>query len=500
MNDLYNLAAGVVCAGFKGTRAADVDERLKTTPFAGFILFARNIETLQQTRDLVSALQQTDGTGLKRLVAIDQEGGRVARLRDGVEEVPSMMALSATGDLNLAQRAGQQMAFDLRRIGVNVDFAPVLDLALYQKNTVIGARSFGDDPRRVARFAGAYADGLESAGVAATYKHFPGHGSTDVDSHLDLPVIDLDEKTLRERDLVPFMELLPSAQAVMTAHIVVSAIDPGRAATVSRALLTGVLRNDARFKGVCFTDCMEMDAIARGIGSTAGAVQALSAGADCVLVSHSIDLALRIVRAICDAVESGALDRKRLQEAYDRVAAMRMRVPDPMRVDAMPPHPGIGREIGRRAVTQLRGCASADAASSIVVSFEGTTTEGVQGTHTYHAAFDVPHLEQIRLPLEPRPDDVAGALRDLQARGRRPIVLMRRAHVYGAQLQAVRDIIAAFPDALVVSTREPYDAFLIAQAQNVLCTYGDDTPSMQGLGDVIFGGSEPSGRLPLEAA
>lgn len=498
MNDLERLAAGVICVGFKeGTKPEDLDERLVNVPFAGYILFARNVESVEQTAALCAALQKHDD-GVPRIIAIDQEGGRVARLRSGVEELPAMMAVAAAGSEDLAQRAGAQMGYDLRRAGVNLDFAPVLDLALFEKNTVIGARSFGDDPHEVARFARAFARGLRDSGMLPTYKHFPGHGSTDVDSHLDLPVIDLDEDVLRERDLTPFRLLLADAPAVMTAHIVVNAFDRERAATISRVVLGDLLRDACAFEGVCFTDCMQMDAIAKGIGSVPGGVEAIRAGADCVLVSHSIEVALETIDALVKAVESGTLDRARLEEAYGRVARLRRQAQqhNARPPASAPPYPGIGREIGRAAVTAIRGDAHAEAASSIIVSFEGTTTEGVQGTHTFHATLEQP-VQTVRLPLEPSGTDLERALHAVQQSGKRPIVLMRRAHIYDAQRIAIDRILEAAPDAILVSTREPYDAFKFPLAKTVLCTYGDDAPSIQGLGDVIFGGAPAAGRFPL---
>jgi beta-N-acetylhexosaminidase len=494
MTDLRALAAGVLCVGFEGTRIQpEFEAQLRQTPFAGLILFARNIESLAQTRALTDSIREILPDPI---IAIDQEGGRVARLRDGVEELPAMLALAATGDSALAERAGAQLAFDLRRAGVNVDFAPVLDLALYKMNTVIGARSFGDDPQQVVQFAGAFARGLRAQGIVATFKHFPGHGSTAVDSHLDLPFIDLDEAAFRSRDLVPFAALLPDADAIMTAHIVVRSLDLDAPATLSHKILTGLLRDELRFPGVCFTDCMQMDAIAKNVGSAEGAVAALVAGADCVLISHDYNIAKESIDLIVDAVAEGRLSAERLQEAFRRVQTLRLKLQPPLALDAAPPYPGVGNEIGRRAVTLIRGSAHADAASSIVVTFEGTTVEGVQGMHTEHAALahDVP---QIRLPLEPEANDVERAIAKLRESGKRPIVLMRRAHVYAPQHAAVQRIVDAFPDALLVSMREPFDAFDIVGAQNVLCTYGDDKPSVSGLAEVIFNGAAPSGRYPL---
>jgi beta-N-acetylhexosaminidase len=246
---------------------------------------------------------------------------------------------------------------------------------------------------------------------------------------------------------------------------------------------------------------MQMDAIAKGVGSTEGAVQAVIAGADCVLISHRIDLALESIDRIVEAVESGRLSRERLQEAYGRVQALRAKLQRPLPLDAPAPYSGVGREIGRRAVTVLRGSAEAHAPESIVVSFEGATTDGVQGLHTEHASLaggkDVPEL---RVPLDPSAEQIDALVAELRKRAKRPIVLMRRAHVYARQAAAVRALLEAFPNALLVSTREPFDAFMFDRARDVLCTYGDDKPSIEGLSDVLFGGAPVQGHFPLEIA
>ncbi len=497
--DLLDTCASVVCLGFDGTDSAHLDPRLFEYPFAGYILFARNVVDVSQTRDLTQALQQ-GANGKPRIVAIDQEGGRVARLRAGVEQLPPMMAVAAANDPQLARRAGAQMGFDLTRAGVNLDFAPVLDLALFEKNTVIGARSFGDTPQRVIEFAKPFAQGLRDAGIAYTYKHFPGHGSTEVDSHLDLPVIDLDRDVFLERDVVPFQALLADAPAVMTAHIVVHAFDPQRAATISHTVLNELLRERCRFDGVCFTDCMEMDAIAKGVGSVQGGVAAIAAGADCVLVSHTLEIAIETVRALAKAVEDGRLEMSRLQQASARVNRLRSEIAQRRALQDEAPYRGIGREIARRAVTVIRGQASARASESVAVSFEGTTIEGVQGKHSQHAAIPTADLQTLRLPLEPGAAGVDATLADLRTIAKRPIVLMRRAHIYRSQHQAVKRILNEYPDALVVSTREPYDALTLPQARHLLCIYGDDQPCMEGLADVIFGGEPARGVLPVHYA
>lgn len=498
MSELRELAAGVVCGGFDGSHVTpELRQFVKEVPLAGFVVFGRNVRSLPQVRELTDQFREIIGSPV---LAVDQEGGRVARIREGVEEIPSALAIAAAsgGEDELAFRAGSQVAFDLRRAGLNLDFAPVLDLALEPMNTVIGTRSFGDDPRSIARLGGVFARGLQDGGVVATFKHFPGHGSTEVDSHLDLPVIDAPETLLRSRDLLPFATLLPGARAVMTAHIVTRAFDSNEPATLSPRILTGLLRDELRFSGVCFTDCLQMDAIAKRTGSERAAVKALAAGADCVLISHDLELARRSVEAIERAVQDGTLARDRLQEASERMRRLRASLQPPLPLDSRAPFAGIGRKIGARAVTVIRGNAQAGERNS-VISFESATVEGAQGAHDRHTPLSAFHgLREVILPLDPSEDRVEEAVRETGSGA--PIVLMRRAHVYPRQKAAIDRILAARPDALLVSLREPFDAFEFPSARDVLCTYGDDAPSIAGLADVLFGGRRPQGTFPLHGA
>ena len=257
---------------------------MQRVPFAGYILFARNLEDVAQARALTDALREK--ASIPPIVSIDQEGGRVMRLRAGLEAIPPMMALGALADAERAFEAGEALAHDLRRVGCTHDFAPVLDLALDSRNTVIGTRAFGSSGELVARLGGALARGLESGGITATFKHFPGHGATASDTHVGPARLDSDEATLRTRDLAPFAATLGDGVAIMAAHVAVPAIDGERPASLSRRFLTGILRNQRGFAGVCFSDCMQMDAIAHGVGTVRGVTEAIAAGADRALVSH----------------------------------------------------------------------------------------------------------------------------------------------------------------------------------------------------------------------
>ncbi|MGB6985976.1 MAG: beta-N-acetylhexosaminidase, partial [Candidatus Aquilonibacter sp.] len=296
-----DLACGVIVTGFS---------KRPTRPFAGYILFSRNLEDAEGARALTDALR-VDAEPAP-IVAIDQEGGRIMRLRNGVEPLPAMMALGAVADVGLAEDAGATLAHDLRRIGCTLDFAPVLDLALDARNTVIGTRAIGTSTELVTRIGGALARGLERGGITATFKHFPGHGATAFDTHLGGARLDADEATLRGRDLVPFRACARDEAAIMVAHVAVPAIDGDRPASLSRRFLTSLLRDEWHFGGVSFTDCMQMDAIAKSVGTVRGVVEAIAAGADCALVSHDPDLAFEAAQHLAQAVERGEVPLERL--------------------------------------------------------------------------------------------------------------------------------------------------------------------------------------------
>lgn len=480
MNDVAELARGVILTGL-----TDIPTSHEHAGFAGYVLFSRNGASVAELRFFTDMLR-AEYLNAAPIIAIDQEGGTVARLRDGVEAIPSMMALGAAADLELTRRAGEQTAFDLRRAGCTMDFAPVLDLALDPHNTVIGTRSFGDNPPKVAAQGLAFARGLQRGGIAACFKHFPGHGATSVDSHRALPVLDIDETTLLERDVAPFAAVAREASAFMSAHVLIPSLDSQRPATLSRHIATDLLRSKLGFEGVLVTDCLEMDALA-GLGPVESAIEALNAGADLLLFSHHVELALAAATAIEAAVEEGRVPMQRLQQAHARVARLRQASP-PLPLDAFAPHPNVGREIGRRAITLVRGVPEADPVASFAVSFGGDV--GLLQR-------EAPALEGLSAPLDPSAADVDHVLASLAQSERRALLLARRAHLHPAQAGAIATILHGNPDAVVVSQLEPFDLPLFGAARHLLAAYGDDLASVGGLADVLFGSSMPTGQLPV---
>ncbi|WP_405916157.1 glycoside hydrolase family 3 protein [Streptomyces sp. NBC_00728] len=317
-------ALTVLQPGFTGTTAPDWLLRRLGEGLASVGLFGRNIASPDQLASLTAQLRaERDDV----LVAIDEEGGDVTRLevRTG-SSFPGNHALGAVDDVELTEAVAHELGRRLAACGVNLNWAPSADVNSNPSNPVIGVRSFGADTGLVARHTAAYVTGLQAAGVAACTKHFPGHGDTAVDSHHALPRIDADLSVLQSRELVPFRAAIAAgSRAVMSAHILVPALDPDRPATLSRRILTGLLREELGYDGLIVTDGMEMQAIAATYGIERGSVLAIAAGADAICVGGGLaddDTVRRLRDALVSAVRAGELPEERLADAADRVRAL----------------------------------------------------------------------------------------------------------------------------------------------------------------------------------
>lgn len=296
----------------------------------GVVLMGRNVGPPDQTRTTIAHLQaRAKAQGLPPLfVAVDQEGGRVQRL--GPPHYPAHPAARVVGDTQdpeQARAAARRVGAGLREVGFNWDFAPVLDVNNNPKNPVIGDRAYGSDPALVAAMGAAAVRGFqEDAGILACGKHFPGHGGTDTDSHHALPRIGLGRARLEAVELVPFRAALAAGlSAVMTSHILFPALDAHLPATLSPAILTGLLRRELGFQGLIITDDLEMKGVADGWGAAEAAVLAVWAGADVLLCCHKGETQREIQRALVEAVETGRLSEARVDESVARIAAAKAR-------------------------------------------------------------------------------------------------------------------------------------------------------------------------------
>jgi beta-N-acetylhexosaminidase len=325
------------------------DERavLANEPVAGLCLFARNVPDRARARDLVADARAAAGRPL--LVTIDQEGGGVVRLTDGAIP-PAAMALGAVDDVATTEAVAAATARSLRAIGVDVDFAPVADVALDPRNPVIADRAFGADPALVGRHVAAFVRGLQGAGVAATLKHFPGHGDVAVDSHLDLPRLEVDRDRLERVEWAPFRAGIEAgAAAVMTAHLLVPALDPERPATMAPAAIAA-LRTALGFDGVVFSDALNMRAIADRWPAPEAAVRAVAAGVDAPLLCGPLAEHVAVLAALADAERDGRLDPTALAASRARLAHLAAAYPPDPHPEDTEADRALMAAVARRAV------------------------------------------------------------------------------------------------------------------------------------------------------
>ncbi len=325
MGSLERQCAGLFMVGFPGTTPDAEVRGLIDDGIFGAILFKRNIETPAQTAELIRALKSHAGRPF--VLSVDQEGGRVARLRGApFTTLPSMRDIGKSRDAMLAARVGQLLAYEVRALGFDWDFAPVLDVDTNPKNPVIGDRALHQDALEVARLGVALAQGMETGGVASCGKHFPGHGDTAQDSHLALPRLPHDLKRLRDVELVPFAAFAKARlSSLMTAHVIFEALEPGVPATMSKAVLHGLMRMELGFQGVLVSDDLEMKAIAEHYSIEQAVVDGVNAGVDLFLVCHSAKVQRAAIAALVKAVQDKRVSQARIDEALGRLEALARR-------------------------------------------------------------------------------------------------------------------------------------------------------------------------------
>lgn len=309
--------AQTVMTGIPSTRMTDRTKRLVTRHAGTVVLMGHNVADADQVLRLTRALRRN--APKRMLVAVDEEGGRVARLgqKGIVTHIPSARTLARTRTADEIRRIGRRLGKQMLAVGVDWNLAPVLDVADADRNTVIGDRSYSGDPAIVARAGGAFARGLRSAGVKTTGKHFPGHGRTTVDSHETLPTITASLSQLLRRDVRPFKETLPALDSVMSAHVRYTALDKSKPASLSRAA-TRLLRERLGYNGLLITDALEMGAITSQRSIPQAAEQALRAGADVLLVGD-FRATGRVTDRVAGAVRRGRVSAARLDAAAARV-------------------------------------------------------------------------------------------------------------------------------------------------------------------------------------
>jgi beta-N-acetylhexosaminidase len=477
--------------GFMGTRpSSELVHLLRDRHVGGVILFFRNIEEAERLTELTQSIQELARRPL--LLSADQEGGSVLRVRKGATLLPSAMGIGRLGE-EAVRETGRICGEEMRALGLNLNLAPVLDINT-PDNPGIGIRSFGERATDVARLGRAYVEGIQGAGVLACAKHFPGKGAAKLDAHLDLPTIQKSIQDLEAEELVPFRACIDAGvAATMTSHCVYRGIDE-KPATLSRRMLTQLLRQELKFPGLLITDDMEMGAITRYLDGSQAGVASFAAGADIILVCKSHAVQEATLDAIIAAVKSGEIPMERLEESFTRIqqAKARFLPRDPRPISGLTAvnAPRI-QEYCDRIVTVLRDPNKhlplrGDSVDvywpnmSVLTQVE----EGSAGQEVLTSAFahKFAHVRFVLYdPRNPEPDAETAA---------RPVVFFSaNAHLFPAQASYLQKIRKRSQPLVLVALRNPYDADLVGPSDTVVASYGFLVNTINALARTLLGGA-----------
>ena len=502
---LEDKVGQVMMVGFGGPRVDGAVEALvRGHRVGGVCLFKRNIVDGEQVARLNADLRALLAGGVPPFLTVDQEGGSVVRVKDGVVVLPGNMALGATRSAELAYAAGRAQGEDLKRLGFNMNLAPVLDVNLNPRNPVIGSRSYGDSAALVSELGRAFVRGQQDAGLVTVAKHFPGHGATDADSHTALPILRASRAEVLAQ-MEPFRDAVREGlDGLMTAHVAMPALTGDDVpATLHPQLLTGLLREQLGFGGLVLTDELEMDAVARRYGVGQAAVLALVAGADMVLVPWRAEAKAEVYAALLSAARSGELAPERLDEAVRHILTAKERrglftpapttsIPAPRGPDDARAHEEVAHRIARAAVTLLRsqgGLFPLEPQARVGV----ITAEASLGAAIAERA---PHTRVLDVPAWPSRAERAGLRRRARqvALGADVVVVgLVNAH----QLEFVREVARAGRPVVVVALGLPYLAERALEARVVLAVYSSQPAATEAAAAALFGEIGTPGRLPV---
>ncbi|AXI10056.1 beta-N-acetylhexosaminidase [Oceanobacillus sp. 143] len=498
----------------------EIEQMVKDYHLGGVILFAENVVTTEQTTKLVAAYQDAaEKYGL--LLTIDQEGGIVGRLQSGTY-MPGNMALGATRSTVTAENVGSVISKELNALGINMNLAPVLDVNNNPDNPVIGVRSFGETPELVADLGISYIKGIQSNGVAATAKHFPGHGDTAVDSHLGLPEVPHDKERLLEVELLPFQKAMDAnIDAIMTAHVTFPKIDNTKViskkdgteislpATLSPKVLTGLMREEMGYDGVIITDALNMAAISEHFGAVDAVIRTVKAGTDIILMPVGLE---EVVNGLLEAVETGEITEERIEESVRRILTLKInrgviKTENPVPVEQLvsnaeavvgsDSHKQVEAEAANQSITLLKNNSVlplqvADEDKIVVIG--NTYINNLHEAITkYHS-----NTELVRA-TGPLTNDQIAELQDARAVifGSYTFNVSGRAPS-SPQMQLVNQLIEQVDAPVVgVGIRNPYDIMAFSKIDAYLAQYGFRDASFKATAATIFGDNNPVGQLPV---
>lgn len=505
--------------GFNGLTAPDhILDWLARGQIGGVMLFARNVDTPEQVAGLVRQCREAAPRPI--LISIDQEGGRIARLRAGFSESPGAMALGAADSEALAEEVAEVMARELRALGINWVIAPVVDIAHNAENPAIGTRSLGTNPQRVSALALAQIRGFNRGGVAATAKHFPGHGNTPIDTHIALATIGGSMDDLWAHDLMPFRAAVEAGiDAVMVTHVMLNALDSQYPATISPPIIQNLLREKIGFRGLVCADGMEMKAISDHFGVGESAVLAALAGEDVIFFLHSRAFQEEAYAALLAAAHDGRLSEARIDESVSRIQSLaeKYRITDAPHLDVIrqPEHLAVMEKAARAGTVLLRADSDvfpiqahdrahggAPLQKTALIEFASYLDTGAmeRGDSTALATIlhqRAPEIESIGLPSSGIAPETLERAKRLAIESDVIILATRNTHLWAEETQIARELMSLAKNVILVCLANPYDADALPGAGTILCTCGDSTPSLYAAVDALMGDFIPEGKLPV---
>ncbi len=498
----------------------EIEQLVKRYHLGGVILFRENVVTTEQTTKLVADYQlAAEKYGM--LITIDQEGGVVTRLQSGTD-MPGNMALGATRSVSLSYQVGQAIGNELSALGINMNLAPTLDVNNNADNPVIGVRSFGEDPDLVSRLGIAYMKGQQDSGIAATAKHFPGHGDTSVDSHLGLPEVPHDRERLDKVELYPFQQaMIEKIDAIMTAHVTFPKIDPTKVkskkdgsyislpATLSYKVLTELIREEMGFEGVIITDALNMKAIADHFGSVEAVMRAVQAGTDIILMPVGLE---EVAEGLRHAITTGEISEERIDESVKRILALKLKrgvikeenpqaieekIAHAREVVGSDKHRKIEKEVADKAITLVKNDGvlplRMQPEEEIVVVGDNYVEDLAETVAEHHE-----NMKWIK---------ATGPLSEMELEklqhAKAVIVSTYTANVTSRatdhpQMQLVNQLVTTLDVPVIgVATRNPYDVMAYPEIDAYLTQYGFRKASFQATASTIFGKNIPVGKLPV---
>ncbi len=494
----------LLVVGFDGTEVTeDIKYLIQKYHVGNIILFEKNCKDYMQIKTLINELQKLalESNGVPLFISIDQENGMVTRIFDGVTVFPGNMAQSAGANLEEIYLLGKYVGEDLKALGINFNLAPSVDINNNPLNPVIGVRSYGETAGQVAECAKAYVKGIQEEGIYACAKHFPGHGNTSTDTHLDLPTVNSDKAQLEEVELYPFKELIKSGvKAIMTTHIKFPAYETENLpATLSYNILTKLLRETLGFDGLIITDCMEMKAIATYYGTSNAVSMAICAGADLVCVSHTKQTQIESIEKIKEYIKDGKLTLERIDNSVNKILKAKEGFNYQFKKEA------LAQKISEQSITIVKnnGLIPLEDKNILIVAPNAkvfTGADAIKNTQNFAKLFkekskykNVTAVEIDNIPKDEQVEEI----KVLASKNETIIICTYNASLIPKQIELIKEVCKINKNIILIPMRNPYDIEKVTEVNACVLPYEYTNLSMMSLIKVLQGDINAKGKLPV---